>query len=235
MKYRHKPSGRIYEKMPATGDYYTSMPASGVPPEIVESGNDWELVEEPKPVPPGIISFINPKGSCVGKLEDEGALDYKSWVKIYYGSWKVHSILVGRVIWTVGEKVLHFHKYEIVIKELRFTVDEWFAIDENDHSFAVIHLSKLPKRTPIVTLAGVPIYEGDKFWYVTTYWGIDECSMEPKQFKHMLKDRSFSTKEIAEEFVRDNKPVVPYGELEKAFHSNSLFFKLRDILEKYKP
>lgn len=87
-----------------------------------------------------------------------------------------------------------------------------------------------PTRTPVVTLGGVNLYDGDLYWYVNTAeWRIIELKAIKDQ-KLWPGGECFPSLSSAKEYVRMNKPVIPLGELENCARMGHVEM----LLEKYK-
>ncbi len=70
------------------------------------------------------------------------------------------------------------------------------------------------ERKPIATLQGKNLFIGDKYYTVTDLFKINEFIInEPDgtwYYQFDEESRSFHSKELAEDYIKENKPVYPY-------------------------
>ena len=191
-----------------------------VPAEIVENGNtkDWEEIKK-LIIPPGIIAFIDRNGT----IRKVNTSDYSLWVhgEFFLGS-IIHTISVNGAEWSVGDWYHHCDNRNHQIESFEWRGTTWkFNTEEglNTYMYKDIvlgenifkgkyrkHICQLPDENGKM----VDMFEGDITWYVKLDWEISCWKMNNSYNKDNL-NRMFSTKEAAEKYVRDNKPVIPLG------------------------
>lgn len=94
------------------------------------------------------------------------------------------------------------------------------------------------RKALFATQDGVEIFEGDKFWCVDNEnWEVFERFGGDGLAYHIdeIRKRCFSTKEAAEQWIKDNKPTISYNQL-RDYSSQYLHGLVGDILLKqFKP
>lgn len=168
------------------------------------TANDWE-----------ILSFKHQDGTVTtSSLKDchkwphltesfttEDALELGTRISI-------HSVrrLSDNEVFTVGDVVNRG-------KITKFSPKEFWAggmCVETDHKNETSILS-LTKRTPLFTTEdGKPVYPGNKYYFVTPFMDIYKTTATDCT---LAENRKFSTREAAEQWVEDNKPIASINQL----------------------
>lgn len=153
---------------------------------VVETGSDW---------------VVESKISSVKRLSDEAVFS------------------VGDSV-VVPKQTKDFYKYsDYTIKSFKvwpeyYKHNKLMAIVENGCHIPLDELKHYKKEPIFTTEDGKDIFEGDEYWCVHSYDFflrdyIAETGIYNKNYKR------FSTKEAAEEYIRNNKPMYTLKDIEK--------------------
>ena len=136
------------------------------------------------------------------------------------GNEKICSVkrLSDGAVFTVGDKVV-FHSTEyfedsvVIIKDF-FDRDEFIDVRSENNVVCSLNNISHHKKPIFTTEDGKDIFEGDEYWCVHSYDFflrdyIAETGIYNKNYKR------FSTKEAAEEYIRNNKPMYTLKDIEK--------------------
>lgn len=236
-KYKHKLSDSMAEQTDEKTIYKvtSSMGLTHIPSNLIEGTNDWE--EEPKyhylitafrcKHKPNLIFEIDEEGFYTEKGYQRWALDEmlngdNGSVRI--GDWGIYSVKNTKgVEWTVGDEWLCDNEW--------FTIESFetemgihgklimTAILRGGGNMAIDGLEKTEKpKTPIfVSADGKDMFEGDKYYVPELYYsGLLYFTASSSNVNTNTIDR-FSTKELAKEYIDNNKPKYSLADIEKAF------------------
>ena len=136
------------------------------------------------------------------------------------GNEKISSVkrLSDGAVFTVGDKVV-FHSTEyfedsvVIIKDF-FDRDEFIDVRSENNVVCSLNNISHHKKPIFTTEDGKDIFEGDEYWCVHSYDFflrdyIAETGIYNKNYKR------FSTKEAAEEYICNNKPMYTLKDIEK--------------------
>ncbi len=249
--YKNKNTGWSYFKSGVT--LYSISGTNGtIPASIAEFGNpkDWEIFEEGKPepeVPPGIVAF-----KWNGEYNFE-VFTGASLLESYYDFVKRH-FKYGHTIktikdnkgveWSVGEDFM-FRGFKHKVTSFKWETspcNHWMLMDGSSQ-YNPEYSEKIPERKPIVTLQGKDLYAGDVFYSVSDDWEIyfSNVGSQCTSFGEKYKSRCYKSKELAEQYVRDNKPVYPAGLMDEVlaileyyYYTNQFNQDVADTLNKVK-
>ncbi len=222
-RYKHKITGRI---VGTHGDGYVAINLINentlLPRWIIENTYDWEEIKEEPEVPKGIKAFIYSDGS-IETWHERGiyfGYDYSLWVKANtgenkYGNPSIHTIFVNNIEWSVGEDFI-FRGFKHKVTSFKWETspcNHWMLMDGSSQ-YNPEYSEKIPDRKPIATLQGKNLFIGDKYYTVTDLFKINEFIInEPDgtwYYQFDEESRSFHSKELAEDYIKENKPVYPY-------------------------
>lgn len=147
------------------------------------------------------------------------------------GFYTIHSVrrLSDNEVFTDSEETMQG-------KINRFGIVDGAMMVECESKFAEcdLNINDLIKRTPLFTTNDdINIYEGDTFWFVNPYMEIISCPTDgySKNFRLDPNNKGhFSTRQAAEQWVEDNKPVISKAQLLEAGFSTHA---IKAILDKH--
>lgn len=214
-KFKHKPTGLVATENVNHGHYSFS---DTVLPLCIVTGSDWEEIKE-QIVPPGIVAFEKNNGTTSTIIKNIGNT-YDYWVKkhLFYCGDKIKTISQDNVGWSADEMV-DCISGPFTIKSFEYHNSGWRAVlKENGYFARVVNLSKIPERKPVVTLQGKDLFNGDSYWFVDKSFNrshsIIAGGSSEAQYVNDENNKFFSSYELAEQYVEDNKPVYPAGLVE---------------------
>lgn len=190
-------------------------------------------------VPPGVKSIrviSNNETWVFGGTTDNYGDWYCQWVEGREAA--IHSIEVNGVTWTVGEVISRGSIVSFIYSEW---VKAWMAgvalPNGSTSHFYIKDLRKLPSKPVIVSLPDengkmVDLFLGDSYYVVGIDWvAYRYCVPANWNYDKSDDDRRFPTLALAEDYILQHKPVIPYGEFLDAVN----FSECSKLIKKYKP
>lgn len=127
-------------------------------------------------------------------------------------------------VFTVGEKVVHKTDGHInTATILKFVIPKtsnsiWFEFEQGEDFVKDLNNFNKHKKPLFTTEDGVDIYEGDKYWYADVKESsypkpIDYEATKGGKYPNNYTSKTFSTKEAAEEWILNNKPLLSLEEI----------------------
>ena len=218
-KFKHKPTGNIYETYGHPGCIVTDNNAStSLPLWITENSLDWEEIVEKEYE---ILSFT-PKNNkkCIYTEKESSASDWKKYNIPNSGHdfLEIHSIkrINDGEIFTIGDMVKAINKTSkiesfIFVNKLILTA----KLDKVEFpaSYSLVYLNKTKPKL-FTTEDGVDIFKGDTFYWLDKGLNIGNSGYS-KIYTNIINTLYFSTKEKAEEYILMNKRCLSINDIIK--------------------
>jgi hypothetical protein len=122
------------------------------------------------------------------------------------------------------QEVKEVKEYKLRHKKTGLYLDVYNYDTEISRPFSIFYrckesdFEKMYEKIPLFTTEdNVEIFEGDIFWFVDTMWNIG-MGKATSAHKHISEYKTFSTKEAAEKYVDENKPVFSRKQIEQSFN-----------------
>jgi hypothetical protein len=258
-KYKHIPTGRIYEKYDNKSHpegVYKCSGLSGcflVEAKIVESGKDWEEIKptymnisevidtylktKQIKVPPGIVKF-----QYSNRYKNDGHQPlYETWVRGWLksdGDWATIQTVKDdeEVEFSIGDRVVYKNGLSggREIWKFEYKQGDWNIFYRGGGYDYLHNLTKEPQRKPVATLQGKDLYVGDTYWFVDKFSWATHSNTISISYKERWSPSDgyiyFATKELAEQYVKDNKPVYPAGLIEPLLDISNPIFHIYPII-----
>jgi hypothetical protein len=230
-QYKHIPSDYIWN-LAKNGKCYRCDEFAGytIPREIVENSSDWEEV---KPKEYVIMSIIGKKNDVwIKKDENSNSFhcgDLFALCDNFGENFKIHSVkrLSDGIVFKVGDKVQrHADKYCQNPAKLIHEITEFYISAsgrtfhfQNHNQARGFDLSCFSKVSDVLftTEDGVEIRKGDKFYYANTHvWNAIKTIANEDSCNYVgvvNNYKTFSNRELAEEYVLMNKPCLSVNDV----------------------
>ncbi len=166
--------------------------------------------------------LINSNGSpCYYSIEN--ALEF--WAE-EHKSWVIHSVkrLSDGEIFTIGDKIRFINEsleetYPCrIIKNFKIKENTLISIcDDNNVEILLKNLKKV-KQPLFTTEDGVDIFENRGYYYIDSIWQIIPVN-STTVYVYYKNNKTFSTKEKAEEYILLNKPCLSIKEISEIYIS----------------
>jgi len=152
------------------------------------------------------------------------------------GDFIIESIkrLSDNEVFTIGDKVKHFYLSQdnSTITKI-YTIETIYTLESDGIRFYVgnglnLGLKQLEKilKPIFITEDNVELFEGDKFWHVDLYFGINQ-GIIGNPFKKLKGYHEFSTKEASQEYVDLYKPQYS---MKNILNSSENFWNNTDLI-----
>ncbi len=232
MKFKHKKLNIIAEKLKHSELYefsYDSYDSCYMPKEFFENSNDWQEV---KPKEWEITALIY-DNRIYQYLKDNKYFTDKDctggWVildpKEKDSRYIVHIYSVKRISdnveFKIGDKLELLHDI-VEIKEFH-VVNTCISIkisSEISSGNIALQALKHAKKALFKTEDGVEIFEGERYYFVNKGeqdWIVKHSADRDYPNRYV----NFSTKEVAEQYIIENKPCLSYNEVKTLFSQSS--------------
>lgn len=178
---------------------YSQVPTGFLKPQdSIEDNKEWEILEygyrqnnENKPEEKYIYSVRRKKDNCVFTVGERfsnnaGGIYTEEEIKSFYVKGEVMCVRTG-----VGEDFSHY---------------SLSAIQK-------LPITEQPKPVLFTTVDGVGIRAHETFWYVGDAWNVCETKLTEDERWTNLVAKSFSTKDLSEQYILDNKPCLSVNEI----------------------
>lgn len=246
MKYKHKPTGKIYYKIVDLVPWYSSKEDDNsfpIPAHIVENGSDWEEVKEAV-IPPGILVMYNDHVQTTFKsIINKTTHTYEDWYECFNNmGYNPHTILVDGVEWSVGDWYHFSNGDDHQIRSFEWLESAgWKIKSDLFHTYlnqckpsGSVPILKGKFRKPICQLPDengkmVDMFEGDMMYTVFHNWSIvPDRVKSDSSFSHHVNGRiCFATKAAAERYIYNHKPVYPAGLVEPLVENYFLQYNMK--------
>ena len=209
-KFRHIPTGDIYEYFQRGDEFQHNIGLSTVPTKIVITGKDWEEVKEkPEYIIMQVQNIFSGKVRNWWGGDNDLPLDYK-----------IYSVkfLVGNIEFKIGDRT---NKGVITNIEICKNKDIWIDAKQPEKQYGEVYtLGKVDinkSEKLFTTEDGIPIYKGDIYFYVIrTSTEVDtiRAHNSVEDYQNDTATKRFSTKEAAEKYILWNKKAFSLSDLQ---------------------
>lgn len=195
----------------------------------------WEEIVEPEYT---VLSFKSVHHECIFNLNEAGLYSTDSdktgfnnvtpWMLfkiVDSGYYIIYSIKRNSdgAIFTVGDKYKHVdsgNKLHTIGSIWILANNDIYFSDTLGKKYNTLLQNVIPIKSLMTTSDGVDLYEGDTFFFIDIYWGINPISANVYRASSTWIHPIFSTQKAAENYVKMNKPCISLSDVLNLFPQN---------------
>jgi hypothetical protein len=218
--YKHTITEDIAESVDS--HYYRIGDSSNlIPKRFIENSNDWVEVIENKE---WLVTTLAYKDGAVVNLFTQENLEYH--LKKGCDVTQIYRLTDGE-IFTIGDKIIGKSETICTIKKIWINPDCNTQILFNPEDEGISLMSAMKAKPIFLSEDKIPIYYGDKYWYVTPDFKLFSCTFAEESQKPInqcsgnYNNKIFSHVDEARTYIIMNKPCLSLVET-KSFDMNGL-------------
>lgn len=113
----------------------------------------------------------------------------------------------------------------------------WYRRDDHNPGYIIENFivengsdwEEIQERKPVVTLQGKDLFNGDSYWFVDKKFNRSHVVLGEQPYYNNPFLVYFSTFELAEQYIIDNKPVYPAGPVDQVVRLYNLYKEFPNV------